>query len=338
MKAYEIQEFGIDKLVVSEHDEPKPEGKAVVVKFHTASLNYRDFMVVSGTYNPRMKMPAVPLSDGAGEVVALGENVTKWKIGDRVTPLFAQRWFDGQSSEEKRRTSLGAGPQWNGVLREFGSFGEESVVAIPEHLSYEEAATLPCAALTAWNALFVSGKVRPGETVLTLGTGGVSVFAAQFAKMAGAKLIATSSSNEKLRGLTDLGADEVINYREIEDWDKAVLELTGGVGVDHVIEVGGAGTLARSINAVRVGGHVALIGALTGAGNFNPINVFMKAIRLQGIFVGSRAMMRHMNEAISVNSIKPVIDRVFGFDQIGEALAHMGNAGHFGKIVVRIGE
>ncbi len=336
MKAYEMHEFGIDKLVLTEREMPKPGANEVLVKFHAASLNYRDFMIVSGTYNPRMKMPAVPLSDGAGEIFDIGEKVTKWKIGDRVTPLFAQRWFDGQSSEEKRRTSLGAGAQWDGVLREFGSFSEESVVAIPEHLSYDEAATLPCAALTAWNALFVSGKVRPGETVLTLGTGGVSVFAVQFAKMAGAKVIATSSSNEKLTRLKRLGANEVINYREIEDWDKAVLELTGGVGVDHVIEVGGAGTLARSINAVRIGGHVALIGALTGAGNFNPVSVFMKAIKLQGIFVGSRAMMREMNNAISVNSIKPVIDRVFEFEQIGEALAHMGNAGHFGKIVVRI--
>lgn len=337
MKAYEIQEFGIDKLVLTERDDPTPGANEVVVKFHAASLNYRDFMVVSGTYNPRMKMPAVPLSDGAGEIVEIGEKVTKWKVGDRVMPIFAQRWFDGQSSEEKRRTSLGAGSQWDGVLREFGSFSEESVVAIPEHLSYVEAATLPCAALTAWNALFVSGKVRPGETVLTLGTGGVSIFAAQFAKMAGARLIATSSSDAKLARLKELGADHVINYRETEDWDKAVIDLTGGVGVDHVVEVGGAGTLARSINAVRIGGHVAMIGALTGAGNFNPVTVFMKAIRLQGIFVGSRAMMLDMLDAISVNSIKPIVDRVFEFDQIGEALAHMGNAGHFGKIVVRIG-
>lgn len=331
-----MYEFGIDKLVLSDREEPTPGANEVVVMFHAASLNYRDFMVVSGTYNPRMKMPAVPLSDGAGEIVEIGENVTKWNVGDRVMPLFAQRWFDGQSSEEKRRTSLGAGPQWEGVLREFGSFSEESVVSIPEHLSYEEAATLPCAALTAWNALFVSGKVRPGETVLTLGTGGVSVFAVQFAKMAGAKVISTSSSGKKLARLKELGADEVINYRETEAWDKSVLELTGGVGVDHVVEVGGAGTLARSINAVRIGGHVALIGALTGTGNFNPVSVFMKAIKLQGIFVGSRAMMQDMNNAISVNSIKPVIDRIFGFHQVGDALAHMSNAGHFGKIVVRI--
>lgn len=336
MKVLEIHEFGIDKLILSEREMPKPDPNEVVVQFHAASLNYRDFMVVSGTYNPRMKMPAVPLSDGAGEIVQIGEKVTKWKIGDRVTPLFAQRWFDGQSSEEKRRTSLGAGAQWDGVLREFGSFSEESVVEIPEHLSYVEAATLPCAALTAWNALFVSGKVRPGETVLTLGTGGVSVFAVQLAKMAGAKVIATSSSNEKLGRLKDLGADELINYRETENWDKAVIELTGGVGVDHVVEVGGAGTLARSINAARIGGHVALIGALTGAGDFNPVSVFMKAIKLQGIFVGSRAMMREMNNAISVNSINPIIDRVFEFEQVGDALEHMGNAGHFGKIVVRI--
>ena len=195
MKAYQVSEFGIDKLEVVDRPMPEPARGEVLVRFRAASLNYRDFMVVSGTYNPKMKLPAVPFSDGAGEVAAVGEGVTKWKAGDRVMPIFAQRWFDGDSSEEKRRTSLGAGAQWDGVLREYGSFSEESLVAIPEHLSFEEASTLPCAALTAWNALAVSGKVKPGESVLTLGTGGVSVFAAQFAKLFGARLISTSGSS-----------------------------------------------------------------------------------------------------------------------------------------------
>ena len=336
MKAYEVQEFGVEKLVVVDLPTPEPRAREVLVKFHAASLNYRDLMVVSGTYNPKMKLPAVPFSDGAGEVSAVGDGVTKWKLGDRVMPIFAQRWFDGDSSEEKRRTSLGAGAQWDGVLREYGTFSAESVVRIPEHLSYEEAATLPCAALTAWNALAFSGKLKAGESVLTLGTGGVSIFAAQFAKLFGARVISTSGSGEKIEKLRDLGIAETVNYKEREDWDAAVLEIVGKPGMDHVVEVGGAGTLARSINVVRIGGHVALIGALTGAAGFNPTTVFMKAIRLQGIFTGPKSMFEDMNKAISVNKLKPVIDRVFEFGEAREALKHMAGASHFGKIVVRI--
>ncbi len=336
MRAFEIREFGIENLSPVEIEQPTAGPGEVLVRIRAVSLNYRDVMVVSGTYNPRMKLPAIPLSDAAGEIVAIGEGVTKWKTGDRVMPIFAQRWFDGDSSEEKRRTSLGAGAQWQGVLREFAAFSEESLVAIPEHLSFEEAATLPCAALTAWNALNVSGKVRSGETVLTLGTGGVSIFAVQIAKMAGARVIATSSSDHKLEKLKALGADETINYRTREDWDKAVLEATDGRGVDHVVEVGGAGTLPRSINSVRIGGHVALIGALTGAATFDPISVFMKAIKLQGIFVGSRTMFENMSRAVSVNKLEPVVDRVFDFDEAREALSYMESGSHFGKIVIRV--
>jgi NADPH:quinone reductase-like Zn-dependent oxidoreductase len=337
MKAYEVSEFGVDKLAVVERPMPEPRHGEVLVRFHAASLNYRDFMVVSGTYNPKMKLPAVPFSDGAGEVAAVGEGVTRWNTGDRVMPIFAQRWFDGDSTEEKRRTSLGAGAHWDGVLREYGAFSEESVVAVPDHLSFEEASTLPCAALTAWNALAVSGEVKPGESVLTLGTGGVSIFAAQFAKLFGAQVISTSGSNEKIERLKDLGVHDTVNYREREDWDKSVLEIVGSPGVDHVVEVGGAGTLGRSINAVRIGGHVAMIGALTGAAGFNPTTVFMKSIRLQGIFTGSRAMFEDMIRAIRVNRLRPVIDKVFEFDEAREALRHMESASHFGKIVVRIG-
>lgn len=338
MKAYEIQEFGIDKLALVDRPIPEPLADEVQIKFHAVSLNYRDVMVVLGTYNPRMKLAAVPFSDGAGEISAIGEGVTKWKVGDRVMPIFAQRWFDGDSSEEKRRTSLGAGAQWDGVLREFGTFSEESVVRIPEHLSFEEASTLPCAALTAWNALVHSGSLKAGESVLTLGTGGVSTFAIQFARLFGAKVIATSSSSEKIERLRELGVSETINYKQQEDWDREVLDRTEKIGVDHVVEVGGAGTLARSLNAVRIGGHVAMIGALTGATNFNPVTVFMKAVRLQGIFTGSRALFYEMNKAISVNKLKPVIDRVFEFGQVKEALQHMQGASHFGKIVIKLGE
>jgi NADPH:quinone reductase-like Zn-dependent oxidoreductase len=306
----------------------------VVVRLHAASLNYRDVMVASGTYNPRMERPAVPLSDAAGEVVEIGPDVTKWKIGDRVCSCVIPGWIDGGPTAEASRTAIGAGGM-TGVAREYMVFAEDAMVAAPDHLSYEEAATLPCAALTAWHALAVSGKVQPGEVVLTLGTGGVSVFAAQFAKAMGARVISTSSSNEKLDRMIALGADETINYMTTPDWDKAVLDLTGRRGVDHVVEVGGTGTLTRSVRSVRTGGHIALIGALDMNGGFNPISIFMKAIRVQGIFIGSRSMFEDMNEFLVAHQIKPVVDRIFGFDELPAALHHMESGSHFGKIVVR---
>ena len=335
MRAFEIQEFGIDKLAAVERDEPRPKPDEVVVRFRAASLNFRDVMVASGTYNPRMKLPATPLSDGAGEVIEVGSEVSSWKVGDRVMPIFAQRWFDGDVTAETRMTALGAGPQWDGIFREQAAFRQDALVLIPEHLSFEEAATLPCAALTAWNALTVSGRLKAGETVLTLGTGGVSIFAAQFAKLFGTRVIATSSSDEKIEKLKSLGADETINYRTHEDWDKVVLDLTEKRGVDHVVEVGGAGTLAKSINAARIGGHIAMIGALDTEGSFNHVPIFMKAIRLQGIFVGSRKMFEDMLRAVKFARLKPVIDRVFAFDEIGKALNYMKSGSHFGKIVIR---
>ena len=336
MKAYEVQQFGIENLALVEREDPRPGSRDVLVKFHAASLNYRDIMVASGTYNPRMKLPAVPLSDGAGEVIDVGEEVTKWKAGDRVMPIFAQQWIDGDTSEEKRRTSLGAGAHWDGVLREFGTFDQEGLVRIPGHLSFEEASTLPCAALTAWHALAVSGNVKPGQTVLTLGTGGVSIFALQFAKLFGARVFSTTGSEEKTGKLRDLGASEVINYKTSEDWDTAILELTGKKGVDHVVEVGGSGTLGKSLNSVRLGGHVAMIGALTGPGDFNPTTVFMKAVRLQGVFTGSRTMFESMVRAIEVNELRPIIDRVFDFGEARDAMLYMQSGAHFGKVVIRI--
>ena len=333
MKVYEIQEFGIDKLASVERDTPIQGPNEVLVKFHAFSLNYRDVMMVSGTYNPRMKLPAIPFSDAAGEVVALGEGVTKWKIGDRVCSTVIPAWIDGEPSAETSKTAIGAGNA-DGVLSEYRVFDENSIVRVAEHLSFEEAATLPCAAVTAWNALVVSGKIKAGDTVLTLGTGGVSIFALQIAKYFGARVISTSSSDEKLEKVRQLGADETINYRDTEDWDKAVLDLTGGRGVDHVIEVGGTGTLARSIKAVRVGGHIALIGALNMAGEFNPIPVFMKGIRVQGIFIGSRKMFEDMSAMVKTARLKPVIDRVFAFNEAREALKFMESGSHFGKVVI----
>jgi NADPH:quinone reductase-like Zn-dependent oxidoreductase len=336
MKAYEIQQFGIENLALVERAEPQPAEHEVLVKFHAASLNYRDLMMVEGRYNPRLKMPLVPFSDGAGEVVAVGGGVTKWKVGDRVTPSFMQGWIDGPISFEKARTALGG--DRDGVLREFGAFDESGLVRIPDHFSYEEAATLPCAAVTAYHALFESGGLHPSETVLLQGTGGVSIFALQLASVYGSRTIITSSSDEKLERARELGADEAVNYREREDWDKAALELTEKRGVDHVVEVGGAGTLQKSLSAVKMGGHVALIGALSGAGEINPVSIFMKLVRLQGIFVGSRQMFEQMNLLLCQHyHIKPVIDRTFEFGEVKDALKHMQAGAHFGKIVVRIG-
>jgi NADPH:quinone reductase-like Zn-dependent oxidoreductase len=333
MKAYEVRQFGLEHLALVERDEPQAGAGEVVVRFRAASLNYRDLMFVKGAYNPRARLPAVPFSDGAGEVVAVGRGVTRWKEGDRVCPVFTQGWLEGPPTAAKNRTALGAG-DLDGVLREYGAFDERALVRVPEHLSLTEAACLPCAAVTAWNALVCSGRLKAGETVLVLGTGGVSVFALQLARLHGARVVATSSSDEKLERATRLGADATINYRRTPEWDREVRRLTGGEGVDHVVEVGGAGTLARSLNSARVGGHVALIGVLAGAGDFDPRLVLMRSVRLQGLFVGSRQMFEELNAAISVNRVRPVIDRAFPFAGVREALEYMEAGAHFGKIVV----
>ncbi|HEY0429777.1 MAG TPA: NAD(P)-dependent alcohol dehydrogenase [Pyrinomonadaceae bacterium] len=336
MKAYEIQQFGIENLAPVERDEPKPQSAEVLVKFQAASLNYRDLMMVKGAYNPKLKTPLVPLSDGAGEVVAVGEQVTKWKVGDRVCPIFMQGWIDGEIEFKKARTALGG--DLDGCLREFGAFDENSLVRIPDHLSYEEAATLPCAAVTAYHALFVSGALKSEDTVLLQGTGGVSNFALLFSSVYAERTIITSSSDEKLERAKELGASDLINYRQREDWDKAVLELTDRRGVDHVVEVGGAGTIQKSMNAVKMGGHIAVIGALSGGqGEISPVSILMKSARLHGIFVGSRQMFEQMNQLLCFhNHLKPQIDKVFGFDEIKDALRHMESGSHFGKIVVKI--
>ena len=334
MKAYEIQQFGIENLALVERDEPTISETEVLVKFHAASVNYRDLMMVKGTYNPRLKLPLVPFSDGAGSVVAVGAKVSKWKTGDRVSPIFMQGWIDGPVSYEKARTTLGG--DRDGTLREFGAFDESALVRIPDHFSYEEAATLPCAAVTAYHALFESGNLHPSDSVLLQGTGGVSIFALQLASVYGSRTIITSSSNEKLERAKKLGAVDLINYKEREDWDKAVQELTERRGVDHVVEVGGAGTLQKSLSAVKLGGHVALIGALSGSGEINPISIFMKLVKLQGIFVGSRQMFEQMNLLLCQHyHIKPVIDKTFEFGEVREALKYMEAGAHFGKIVVK---
>ena len=334
MRAYEINEFGIENLSITERKMPVAQANEVVVKFHAASLNYRDLMMIKGFYDPKLSTPVVPFSDGAGEVIEVGPEVSRWKVGDRVMPAFMQGWIDGDVEVRKARTALGG--DLDGCLREFGAFNQDGLVRIPGHLTYEEAATLPCAAVTAWNALKVSGGINAGDRVLLLGTGGVSVFGLQFAKNLGAETIITSSSDEKLELAATLGANHTINYKDTPDWDKKVLEITGKRGVDHIIEVGGAGTLQKSLNCVRMGGHIAVIGVLAGKGDFDPISILMKAVRMQGIFVGSRVMFEEMSELIGKEYIKPVISKVFEFEDARVALNYMESGSHFGKIVVKI--
>jgi NADPH:quinone reductase-like Zn-dependent oxidoreductase len=335
MRAFRLHAFaGPGAWKLEELPSPAPGPGQVLVQIKAVSLNYRDLLISKGLYNPKLPLPLIPVSDGAGEVVATGSGVSRFKPGDRVAPCFMPDWIDGKVDETKSRSALGA--YVSGVLAEEVVIPEDGLVHIPEHLSFEEAATLPCAAVTAWHALVVEGGIKPGDTVLTQGSGGVSVFALQFARMAGARVIATSGHGEKLARLLEMGATDGINYKETPDWDKVVRQLTDGSGVDHVVEVGGAGTLPRSVRAVRMGGHIALIGVLSGLGEFNPLPAFMKCVRLQGIFVGSRSMFEAMNRAIGVNQLRPVIDRVFPFTDAIAALQHMESGAHFGKVVIRV--
>ncbi|MCC6821083.1 MAG: NAD(P)-dependent alcohol dehydrogenase [Verrucomicrobia subdivision 3 bacterium] len=336
MKTYEYSKLGLENLTLVERSVPRPAASEVVVRFHAASLNYRELLFAWGLYNPNPRLPAVPGSDGAGEVTAIGGGVTRWKVGDRVCPIFMQGWLEGPLTPAKQGTSLGGGGDFDGTLREYGAFHEDGLVRIPDHLSYAEAATLPCAAVTAWNALVNVGKIKAGDTILTLGTGGVSIFALQIAKLHGARVIATSSSDEKLARVRKLGADETINYKTIPEWDAEVLRLTGGAGVDHVVEVGGAGTLPRSANATRVGGTISVIGVLAQGEGLNPLKVLMKTLQVQGVFVGSRQMFEALTHAVTVARLKPVIDRTFAFGQLRAALDYMHSGAHCGKIVIRL--
>jgi NADPH:quinone reductase-like Zn-dependent oxidoreductase len=336
VRAVEIRGgFGLDNLVVAERPDPRPGAGQVLVRLRAASLNFRDLLTVEGKYNPKQKLPLIPGSDGAGEVVETGDGVTRVRPGDRVCTLFAQRWIAGRPTRERLRSTLG-GPL-DGVLAELAVFDQEGLVRTPEHLSDEEAATLPCAAVTAWNALATEGGITAGDTVLVQGTGGVSLFALQLAKLLGARVIVTSSRDEKLARVRKMGADETINYREVPDWGARARELTGGEGVDHVVEVGGAGTLQQSLQAMRFGGTISLIGNLAGTkAELLLTHVFMQKIRLQGILVGDRESFEAMNRAISLHRLRPVIDRAFPLEASRAALEHMAAGEHFGKIVIRI--
>lgn len=349
MKAWEVRGgFGLDRLELVERPDPEPGPGEVLVRLRAASINFRDYLMVEGKYNPKQPLPLIPCSDGAGEVVALGPGAGRLArglaAGDRVMPIFAQGWLAGRPRRQAVRTTLG-GPL-DGTLAELLVVRAEGVVPVPEHLSDEEAATLPCAAVTAWNALTSGGSgagdggaVKAGDTVLTLGTGGVSIFALQLARLLGARVIVTSSSDEKLARAGELGAWEGVNYRKVPEWGKRVRELTGGEGVDHVIEVGGGDTLPKSLQAVRAGGTISLIGVLSGRPTeLDVASILMRSIRVQGVLVGSREHFEDMNRAIAQHGLRPVVDRVFPFAEAAGAFRHLAAGRHFGKVAVRIGE
>jgi NADPH:quinone reductase-like Zn-dependent oxidoreductase len=333
MRAWQVSAFGIDSLEFVERDLPPPAPGEVLVGIRAVSLNYRDLMVVKGLYNPKMNLPRIPCSDGAGEVVAIGSGVSRWKPGDRVAGIFMQNWLDGPPTAAKTRGALGG--DIDGMLREFVVLNEEGLVPLPDHLSFQEAATLPCAAVTAWNAL-AAGELKPGSTVLIQGTGGVSIFALQFARLKGARVIGISSSGEKLARAGEFGLDAGLNYRENPDWDRWVLEQTGGEGVDLVVEVGGAGTLVRSLKSVRRGGTIAQVGVLTSSDAAFPVPLILhKIARIQGIYVGSRKDFVEMNRAISLAKLRPVGEE-FHWSHAREVFGRMEEASHFGKLVLTV--
>jgi NADPH:quinone reductase-like Zn-dependent oxidoreductase len=327
--------FGLDHLRLTERPEPTPGPGEVVVRMRAASLNYRDWLMVTGRYNPRQPLPLVPLSDGAGEVVAVGPGVSRVRVGDRVASVFAQRWLAGPPTKEALGSTLG-GPR-EGVLGELVALDAEGVCTVPEHLSFEEAATLPCAAVTAWSAL-AQAEVKPGDTVLVQGTGGVSLFALLLAKLRGACVIVTSKSAEKLARARAMGADHALDYESEPEWGKAARALTGGRGVDTIIEVGGGGTIAQSLKAVRPGGTVAVIGVL--AGNEAPVSLLpllMQNVRMQGVFVGSRTDQEDLGRALAHACLRPPIDSVVPWTSTAEALERLARGEHFGKVVLSIG-
>ncbi len=337
--ALRLNAFGLDNLVLESAPLPELGPTDIHVRLRAASLNYRDLMVVLGQYNPKMQLPRIIGSDAAGEVVAIGTSVTRFKPGDHVCTLFFQDWLDGEIQPVTGKSALGG--VIDGVFATERVLPESGLIHAPAHLSFEEAATLPCAALTAWNALVEQGHLRAGQTVLVQGTGGVSLFALQIAKMHGATVILTSSSDEKLDRGRRLGATHVVNYKSTPDWDKAAKEVTHNIGVDHVVEVGGQGTITKSLSAVRPAGHVHVIGVLSGTGpdagpGIDVRSVLSKSVHINGIYVGSRAMFERMNAAIAANNLKPVIDRIFPFAEFRAAFEHMQNGSHFGKIVLSL--
>jgi NADPH:quinone reductase-like Zn-dependent oxidoreductase len=337
MRAYQLAKGGggIEALKRVDLPEPKPQYRQVKVKVAACSLNFRDLGIVRGTYRMPVRDNIVPLSDGAGEVVEVGPGVARVKVGDKVAGCFFQRWVGGEPSQQVQASALGG--SIDGMLSEYVVLEEDGVVKIPPHLSLEEAATLPCAAVTVWHAMMQHAKLIAGQTVLLQGTGGVSIFGLQFAHAMGVIAVITSSSDAKLARAKAMGAAHTINYKTTPDWEKAAVAFTGGRGVDQVVEVGGAGTLARSFGAIRIGGKISMIGGLSGAATeLNPALILGRRANVQGISVGSTEMFEAMNAAIAVNGIRPTIDRVFGFDDAQAAYHHMASGAHFGKIVISV--
>ena len=328
-------ETTIDALEYVDLEVPTPGPDEVLVRMHAVSLNYRDLLVATGRYGPNLPKPLTLCSDGAGEIIATGADVTAFKPGDRVAGTFFQSWQGGQFSKSYLPSALGG--SIDGCLTTLRVFSQHGIIKLPEHLSFAEGATLPCAAVTAWHSLVPTANLQSGQTVLLLGTGGVSVFGLQFAKMLGAKAIVTSSSDQKLERARTLGADETVNYKSHPDWEAEVLRLTGGKGVDVVLESGGAGTLQKSIKSTRFGGQVSLFGVLTGVTESLNVGALLHGnLRLQGIYVGSVDMFRQMNAAITAHTLHPVIDRTFAFTEAKAALHFMESAQHFGKLVITL--
>jgi NADPH:quinone reductase-like Zn-dependent oxidoreductase len=325
--------FGQDHLRLLNRPIPQIGPHQILMRVHAASLNYRDLLIVDGVYHPRLPLPRVLGSDGAGEVVAVGAEVTAVRLGDRVVGCFLQNWLDGPMTEEAARSSLGA--DRDGTFAEYVVLEENGVVPIPSGYDYAQAATLPCAALTAWNALRTAG-CGPGQTVLILGTGGVSIFGLQLAHAMGARVLLISGHDHKRERAMQLGADVTVNYHTVPEWDRWVREQTQGQGADIILEVGGAGTLERSLRAVRRGGYIALIGVLSGRGMVDPMPVIMKAIRLQGIFVGSRRMFEEMLNFMVTHRITPIIDSRYPLEQLAQAFQQLRQGKHFGKVVLEV--
>jgi len=338
MRAYEIRDaFGLENLTIVERPVPEPGPGQVRVRMKCISLNYRDILMTRGLYNPRQPLPLIPCSDGVGVVDAVGEGVYRVKPGDRVSGIFAQKWLAGKPTRAALTSTLG-GPL-DGTLTELMVLSEEGVVKVPDYLTDEEASTLPCAALTAWTSLVVEGGVTAGDRVLVQGTGGVSVFALQIAKMLGAEVIVTSSADDKLEKARAMGADHTINYSTHKKWSDEVMRLTNKEGVDLVVEVGGAGTIDQSIRSVRPGGHISMIGILSGGSQELLLTrVLMQNIRIQGILVGHRDGFEAMNRAFALHQIRPAVDRVFAFDEAVRAMEFVASGKHFGKVCVRISE
>jgi NADPH:quinone reductase-like Zn-dependent oxidoreductase len=334
MQAYELRDTqGIGSIVLAERPIPQIAPQQVLIRVRAVALNRSDLTVAKGSYRRNAVLPLVPCSDGVGEVVDIGNMVTRVRRGDRVAPTFMPGWVDGPLTDAVSRRALGR--TIDGLLAEYVVADQDSVVHVPPQLSDEEAATLPTAAVTAWNALSSDANLAAGKSLLAIGTGGVSLFAVQFALQNNLRAIATSGSPEKFDRLRQMGVSEVIDYRSQPDWPKHIQEITGG-GVDHVIEVGGPLTLERSLRAVRVGGHISLIGALAGRGQIDPVPIVMKAIRMQGIYVGSRKMFEEMNDFITNHRLRPIIDRTFSFQEVHEAFRHLESGKHFGKVCIRV--